>query len=106
MNNVMLRGAGTEVKGVRGGKRQMVYELKQRVWPSRGGRREMFTPQVAPRVPGTSRSPLVKLTSKEAANGSGRIRHVPAHPWYPNNVISGSQEEGGVSERQGGAQSR
>lgn len=41
MNNVKLRGAGAEVRGVRGGKGQMVCELKQRV-AKRDGRREMF----------------------------------------------------------------
>ena len=82
----------------RGGKRQMLYDLKQRV-----SKQRQFTPPVASHgsLVSSQKFPLPKLTIKETGNGDGsRIPKSPpeCHLHYPNNEISGSQKKSGVSK--------
>ena len=91
-------GAWTWVRESRGGKRQMLYDLKQRV-----SKQRQFTPPVAfhGSLVSSQKFPLPKPTIKETGNGDGS--RIPKSPpecqlHCPNNEISGSQKKGGVSK--------
>ena len=97
---MMLSGGGewTWVRESRGGKRQMLYDLKQRV-----SKQRQFTPPVAfhGSLASSQKFPLPKLTIRGTGNGDGsRIPKSPpeCHLHYTNNEISGSQKKGGVSK--------
>ena len=92
------QGSWTWVRESRGRKRQMLYDLKQRV-----SKQRQFTPPVAfhRSLASSQKFPLTKLTIKEMVNGDGsRIPKSPqeCHLHYPNNEISGPQKKGGVSK--------